>query len=260
MLRIDEDLAGLDVRVEDGVARVLLDHPPLNILSRAVLASFRQALGSLAARSDLRVLLLEAAGKHFSAGASVEEHLPPAFAALIEEFDATVLALHDFPLPVVAAVHGRCLGGAFELVQAADIVIAGEGAVFGQPEIHLGVFPPVACALLARRTNPAFAAYCVFTGEPVGAAEAAAAGFVSRIVPDLQLAEAAEDLAREIARHSAATLRSCKRALRSASALPLPAALAAAGHIYNRELMATHDAVEGLYAFAEKRSPEWSHR
>lgn len=245
--------------VTDGVARVMLDHPPLNILTRAELAVLRQAVAAAAADRGVRVLLLGATGKHFSAGADVAEHLPPTYRDMIPEFLDTVRRLTDFPLPVIAAVQGRCLGGGFELVQAADIVIAGAGASFGQPEIQLGVFPPVAAALLPRRVAPGVAARLVLTGDPITAAEAERAGLVVQVVPDGELTEAADGLARRIARHSAAALRLAKRALRTCASVPPDRALATAGALYVEELMAARDAVEGLRAFTEKRPPVWSH-
>jgi cyclohexa-1,5-dienecarbonyl-CoA hydratase len=208
----------------------------------------------------VRVLLLAAEGKHFSAGASVDEHLPPEYEAMLDDFGATVLALHDFPLPVIAAVQGRCLGGAFELVQAADLIVAAEDAQFGQPEILLGVFAPVACALLPERVGAARAAELLFTGDPLGAHDAAAAGLVARVVSAAMLNEESLALAQRIARHSAAALRMTKQALRAATGASARAGIASATRIYTQELMVTHDALEGLQAFVQKRPPQWSHQ
>jgi hypothetical protein len=128
--------------VDEGIGRLVLDDPPLNILTRAVMAELRERLAALALRNDLRALIVSARGRHFSAGASVEEHLPGVVETMIPEFMETVSALHRFPAPVVVAVQGRCLGGALELALAGDLVLAGESAVLGVPEIQLGVFPP----------------------------------------------------------------------------------------------------------------------
>ncbi len=247
--------------VEGGIARLTLSHPPLNILTRAVLGELRAALGRLAAERSLRVVLLAAEGRHFSAGADVGEHLPPAWEAMIPEFLETVALLRAFPLPLVAAVRGRCLGGGFELVQGADLIVAGEGAVFGQPEILLGVFPPAACALLPDLAGPACAAEIVLTGDPITAADARAAGLVARVVPDERVEEEAALLAGRIARHSAAALRAAKRALRTPERERAErAALDAARRAYAEDLMRTADATEGLTAFLAKRAPVWSHR
>ena len=246
---------------ENGIARVTLDSPPLNILTRQVLLELRTALAALAADATLRVAVLSGAGKHFSASADVAEHLPPAWKAMIAEFLETVTELRAFPVPLIAAVHGRCLGGGFEVVQAADLVVAGEGATFGQPEIVLGVIPPVACALLPGLAGRAHAAQIVFTGDAMTAAEALAVGLVARVVPDDRVDAEAAALAGRIARHSAAALRVAKRALRSPTRERAEAeALAAAGRRYAKELMPSADATEGLTAFLEKRQPTWTHR
>jgi cyclohexa-1,5-dienecarbonyl-CoA hydratase len=246
---------------EGGVARLTLDHPPLNILTRDLLAGLRAALAALAEDTTLRVVVLGAAGNHFSAGADVGEHLPPAWKAMVPEFLETITALRAFPVPTVAAVRGRCLGGGFEVAQAVDLVVAGVSATFGQPEIALGVIPPAACALLPLLAGPARAAEIVLTGDPLTAAEARDAGLVLRVVPDEQVEEEALALAGRIARHSAAAVRVAKRALRSPARERFEAdALAAVGRRYARDLMHTADATEGLTAFLEKRAPAWAHR
>jgi cyclohexa-1,5-dienecarbonyl-CoA hydratase len=254
-------MAGMVRRdVADGIAQLTLEHPPANILTRAVLGELRTHVADLAAAPNLRVLVLRAAGKHFSAGADVGEHLPPAFEDLIPEFTATVRALWDFPLPVIAAVRGRCLGGGFELVQTADAIVAGVGAQFGQPEICLGVFPPAACALLPRLLGPGRASRIVLGGDPLTAEDARATGLVAQVVPDDEVDTAALVLAGRWARHSAAALRMTKQALRAATDRPVAEALEATERIYVHDLMATHDAVEGLGAFLGKRQPAWEHK
>jgi cyclohexa-1,5-dienecarbonyl-CoA hydratase len=246
--------------VADGIAQLTLDHPPVNVLTRAVLGTVREHLADLAREPSLRVLLLRAEGKHFSAGADVAEHRPPTFEELIPEFTETIRALWDFPLPVMAAVRGRCLGGGFELVQAADAVVAGTGAQFGQPEIALGVFPPAACALLPRLCGPARAATIVLGGDPLSAEEARGAGLVTLVVPDDEVDRTTLALAGRWARHSAASLRVTKRALREAASRPPVEALQVAQRLYLDDLMPTRDAGEGLEAFLARRQPVWEHR
>jgi cyclohexa-1,5-dienecarbonyl-CoA hydratase len=248
------------VTTADGIARVILDSPPLNILTQGLLAELRAALAPLAADATLRVLVLGAQGKHFSAGADVAEHLPPTFEAMIPEFIATIEALRGFPVPVVAAVRGRCLGGGFELVQAADLVVAGAGASFGQPEIVLGVIAPVACALLPTLCGPGRAAEILYTGDAVTAAQAHAMGLVARVAAEEAVDGEALALAGRIARHSAAALRIAKRAARAGSEARVADALRTAGRLYVEDLMRTADAREGLTAFLEKRPAAWAHR
>jgi cyclohexa-1,5-dienecarbonyl-CoA hydratase len=254
------EMARLRVVRNEGIAQLTLDAPPVNILTRSVMGELRTALDALAADPTLRVLVLGAAGRHFSAGADVGEHLPPEYRVMIPEFMATVAALYAFPVPVIAAVRGRCLGGAFELVQAADMVVAEETAQFGQPEILLGVFPPAACAMLPVLTGAQRAAELLFTGDAITATVARDWGLVCRVVVDDTVDAEALVLAQRIARHSAAAVRSTKRALRASTQAAATRALDAAGRIYTEELMHTADAVEGLTAFVEKRQPEWAHR
>jgi cyclohexa-1,5-dienecarbonyl-CoA hydratase len=245
---------------DDGVGRLVLNHPPVNILTRELMAGLREQLAALGSEKSLRALVLTAEGKHFSAGADVGEHLAPEYEEMIPEFIDTIMALYNFPAPVIAAVRGRCLGGGFEVVQAADIVIAGEGAVFGQPEIMLGVLPPAACALLPELCAPGLAADLVLSGDTINAQEAAAAGLVRRVVSDDSVEEEALALAGRMARHSAAALRMTKRALRAGIEGRVAEAMSRAGAIYVEELMATEDANERLKAFLEKRESVWKHR
>ena len=250
----------VETKLENGIGTLTLNNPPVNILTREVMGALRDELAKLAEEPTLRVLVLMAEGKHFSVGADVGEHMPPEFEEMIPEFIDTIAAIDAFPLPVIAAVRGRCLGGGFELIQPVDLVVAGEGATFGQPEILLGVLPPAACALLEELSSPGLAAEIVFTGDSITAQQAFEAGLVRRVVPDEDVEGEALELAGRIARHSAAALRSTKRALCAGSAARRADALRQAGEVYVGELMQTEDAVEGLSSFLEKRKPEWKHR
>lgn len=246
--------------VENGIGTLTLRHPPLNILTRAVTDELHAAIALLEADPGVRVLVVRADGPHFSAGADVGEHLPPHDRELIPRFLGAIRALNEFPLPVIAAVRGRCLGGGFELAQAADMIVAGTGAQFGQPEILLGVTAPAACALLPRRTTPGMAAALVFSGDPIDAKTARAAGLVHAVVDDAEVENEALRLAGRIARHSRPALRFTKRTLRASAMAGEAEALRNAETIYLDELMRTDDALEGLNAFLEKRRPSWTHR
>ena len=248
------------VDLTDGIGTLTLAHPPLNILTRQLLTELRRLLVELAATPELRVVILTAEGNHFSAGADVGEHLPPEFEQMIPEFLETIQAIASFPLPVIAAVRGRCMGGGFELVQAADIVISGESALFGQPEIMLGVCAPAACVILPSRAGHGVASEVLFTGDPLTADQASDAGIVVRVVPDPVVDQEARSLALRIARHSAAALRATVKTLRLGAEARLPEALRSAAGIYVEELMRSEDAEEGLRAFLDKRTPTWNHR
>ena len=246
--------------VEGPIGRLVLDRPPLNILTRALLGEIRDALAEWERSPKLRVVVLAATGPHFSAGADVGEHLPPTFVELIPEFAETIARVASFPLPVVAAVRGRCLGGGFELAQAADVVVAGKSATFGQPEIALGVTAPAACAMLPRRGHPGAASELLLTGDPMHAERALAAGFVERVVDDEHVDAEAIVVAGRMARHSAAALRATKQSIALARGLDLADALRRTAGYYVEELMGTEDAVEGLTAFVARRAPAWKDR
>jgi cyclohexa-1,5-dienecarbonyl-CoA hydratase len=139
------------------------------------------------------------------------------------------------------------------------MIVAAEQAMFGQPEIMLGVSPPAACALLPGLCAPALAAELVLTGDPISAQRALEAGLVLQVVPDDALNQAALALTARLTRHSGAALRLTKKQLRAGLDAPRADALRAAKHIYIEELMETADAVEGLQAFLDKRSPTWTH-
>lgn len=250
----------IHVSADEAVIRLELDHPPVNILTRAVLRELREALCSVWQHATARVLVLSAAGRHFSAGADVGEHLPPQFERLIPEFLETVTTLDRFPLPVVAAVRGRCLGGGFELALAADVIIASDTASFGQPEILLGVAAPAATAWLPSRCGRGLAADLLFTGDALPAADAERAGLVRRVVPDAELDAHVESFLARITRHSAAAVREVKQMMRAGRHDPHGTAMTVASDRYVHSLMKTDDAVEGLHAFMEKRPPVWSHR
>jgi cyclohexa-1,5-dienecarbonyl-CoA hydratase len=250
----------LKTYIEDGIAAITIDHPPLNILTRAVMGELREALDRLAREPALRVLWIAHEGRHFSAGADVGEHLPPEYRELIPEVAQTMEALASFPLPVIASVRGRCLGGGFELVQATDLIVAGESASFGQPEIALAVTAPFASVLLPRRTGYGPAAELLFTGDPISAARAHELGLVQRVVVDELVEHEAKTLAARCARHSAAALRATKRTLRETAFLSRADALRSASTIYIEDLMRAEDPVEGLRAFLEKRTPRWRHQ
>ena len=248
------------VRRSDGVAWVTLDNPPLNVLTAAVLGELADALGSLQADRELRLIVLEGAGRVFSAGADVGEHLGDLFATLMDRFGRVAHALLESEVPTLAVVQGAALGGGCELAVLCDLVIAAEDARLGVPEITLGVVPPVAAALFPRVVGPQRAAGLILTGTPVSGAEAAAWGLVWKSVPADRLRAEAEAIAATFAARSAAALRLARRALIAGRLPSLVAAVDAADELSKEAVPAMADAQEGLRAFLEKRPPRWVHR
>jgi cyclohexa-1,5-dienecarbonyl-CoA hydratase len=247
------------IRVErDGcVASVGLDRPPLNILDIPTLQELAAAVADVSQDVGLKVLVLRAVGAAFCAGVDVAEHEPDRVAAMLDAFHSGVRRLLALEIPVIAAVNGVALGGGCELLLGCDVVIASAAARFGQPEIRLGVFPPVASALLGRRIGPAAAADLILTGRVIDAAEAARIGLATRVVAADALDAAVREYAAGLAGLSGPVLRLTKRVLRAGGRLDPDEALRRAESVYVHDLMDLHDAHEGVAAFLEKRAPEW---
>lgn len=245
------------VTVDKGLARVELERPPLNVLDLAASRELAQALEDLAGRGDVAVIALSGRGRAFCAGVDVRDHLPDRGAETLHGFHRACLALIEAPQPSVAIVQGAALGGGCELTLACDLVIASERATFGQPEIRLGVFPPLAAVALPRMIPSHHASDLLLTGRIVPAKEAAAIGLVNRVVGETELAAAAEETLAGLGALSPASLALTREVMRRARVRPTAEEIAGAERFYVERLMHTPDAIEGLTAFMEKRPPRW---
>jgi cyclohexa-1,5-dienecarbonyl-CoA hydratase len=240
--------------------RVTIGGSTGNILDAAAMAALCQVMTAAQRDPVLKAIILEGEGDHFSFGASVQEHLPAGVESMLGAFSHLLLTVLDSAVVLLAAIRGRCLGGGLELVTLAHRVFASRDAKLGQPEISLGVFAPAASVLLPTRIGRANAEDLCLTGRIVGAAEAHALGLVDEVV-DAQPAEAALVWARtHLASKSASSLRHAIRAIRFDLTNRLTTDLPAIERLYLDELMQTADAVEGLNAFLEKRTPQWMNR
>jgi cyclohexa-1,5-dienecarbonyl-CoA hydratase len=246
----------------DGVARLVLNKPPLNVLDIAMMREIGSALERVDGDPSIKVLLFEAAqgSKAFSAGVDVSEHTAEMVEEMIEVFHRIFRLLDKLEVPTVAVVGGAALGGGCELVLFCDMVLASEKASFGQPEIQVGVFAPVAAVAWPGIIGPKKAMELLLTGERIRADEAARLGLVNKVVPPEELAAAAGELAGKLTALSGAILRLTKRAVRIGSAGPFADGLAAVEKLYLGPMMVTEDAHEGLAAFMEKRAPVWKDR
>ena len=257
-----------NVRVEsaDGVRTLVIDREDRrNALDRATLDELVAALDAAAADPACRVIVLRGAGtRAFSAGADLEELL--AHRTIDDRrrhFDGVaraIAAMHRAPQPVIARVQGFALAGGCGLAVAADFTIAAESAVFGLPEIGIGLLPMVVSAPILRATGSRKTVLdLVLTGRRVDAREALALGLVTRVVPDDRIDDEVAALARQLALLSPAALRLGKEAIYAMGEMEYGAALR-----YLREMIVltamTEDAKEGIRAFFEKRKPEWTGR
>ncbi len=251
----------LKVELLDGGAvwRVVLGGGKGNVIDRVLVDALTKVATAAGAAPDLRAVILEGDGGHFSYGASVPEHLPDQVAGMLRRFHGLFRAMLDASVPFVAAVRGRCLGGGLELAAFCQRVIARPDAVLGQPEIVLGVFAPVGSAFLAERVGrPAMEDLCL-TGRTVTGTEALALRLVDEVADDPSAAALAWVRAHLLPK-SASSLRYAVRAARKGLARRFLAEVDELEHLYLDGLMTTEDAVEGLDAFLGKRSPQWRNR
>jgi cyclohexa-1,5-dienecarbonyl-CoA hydratase len=249
----------VELEKDGALLRLRLARPKANIVDAAMIAAMRSALGLHLPGARLRAVLLEAEGPHFSFGASVEEHLPGSCAAMLSELHALILQLVACPVPVLVAVRGQCLGGGLELTAAGHRIFAAPGATLGQPEIKLAVFAPAASCLLPERIGQARAEDLLFSGRSIGAEEAHRIGLVDALAEDPSQAAVAY-FEEHLAKRSASSIRFAVRAARAGFVERIRRKLAQVERLYLEELMATHDAVEGLTAFIAKRPAVWEDR
>ncbi|MBA3877373.1 MAG: enoyl-CoA hydratase [Anaerolinea sp.] len=247
----------------DGVALVTLDRPKvLNALDFTLIAELTDALETLDRDPACRAIVITGAGdRAFAAGADIRE--------LAVQTPASLLADDHFHrwerikrvrTPLIAAVRGFALGGGCELAMTCDLLVAGEGAQFGQPEIRLGVMPGAGgTQRLTRAIGKAKAMELVLTGRTMSAGEAEAHGLVTRVVPDDETIPAALELAATIAAMPPLAVIAAKEAVNRAEELGLEAGLEFERRSFYL-LFATEDRREGMAAFTQKRKPAWKGR
>lgn len=229
----------------------ILDGPSMEALT-AVFVRARTATG-------LKAICLEGAGRHFSFGASVPEHLPGPVEGMLAAIRQLAFAMLDSDVVLVAAVRGQCLGGGLEVAGLCHRIIAAEDATLGQPEIALGVFAPIASFILPERIRRSDAENLCLTGRSMRAVEALGMGLVDEVSGGDPMDAALAWVRTHLAQKSATSLRYAVRAVRLPFAERFKATLPELERLYLDELMASHDAVEGLNAFLGKRPPVWRH-
>jgi len=239
--------------------RIRLASPPGNVLDRALIGALDAALAEAAEEKALCAVLLSHEGDHFSYGASVPEHLPGEVETMIPAFHKLARRLVELPVPLLAAVRGRCLGGGLELVLPAARVFCAPGAVLGQPEISLAVFAPVASALLPERVGRAAAEDLLLTGRTVKADAALEMGLVDVVTDDPEK-DAVAYAEKHLVTKSAFALRLALGAARAELVARFARTIEAVDPLYLSTLMSGADPLEGLNAFLEKRHPNWSDR
>jgi cyclohexa-1,5-dienecarbonyl-CoA hydratase len=250
------DYQHISFEVASGVARLAFKRPPLNVLNIAMMREINSALDRFD-QATAKVLVIAAEGKAFSAGVDVAEHTADKVGEMIETFHGIFRRLDHLDTPTLAIVQGAALGGGCEVALFCDMVLASDKAKFGQPEIKVGVLPPIAAVMLPRLVPNKKALELLLIGDTIDAAEAYRLGLVNQVVPVDQLQAAASEMIGKLTSLSGVVLRMTRRAARLGGQGAFGEALNQVESLYLSELMKTHDANEGLTAFLEKRPPVW---
>jgi len=254
------DYKTIIVDEKDMIGRITFNIPPYNILNIEMMKEINQALTDFQKKS-LKVLILDANGKAFSAGVDVSDHTKEKVNEMIHVFHDIFTNLRKIKAPTIALVNGAALGGGCEVATFCDIVIASEKSKFGQPEIKVGVFPPVAAAIFPKLMWNKKALELIMTGETISANEAKDLGLVNHILPVENFEVETEQYINEkLASNSAVVLQLTKRAFIEGATQNYAESIKKIEDIYLNELMKTDDANEGLAAFLEKRQPVWKNK
>ena len=241
---------------EDGATVLTLDHPPLNVLNIEMMEELIQAL-KWANEQPEAIMAITGNGKAFSAGVDIADHTPEKVDSMIDVFDRLFLTMSEINKPIVALVNGAALGGGYEIVLFCDLVVASEKAKLGQPEIQVGVFPPIACYILPRLVSWPLAMEILLSGEAFDAARGEKMGLVNKVIPAESFQAETKDFLKRFTRLSPAVVPLTKKATLAGLNKNFKEGLKAIDRIYLEEVMKTEDAVEGLQAFMEKRKPAW---
>ncbi len=259
MSEVNTATQSVHVRREERVAWVTLDRPPVNVMNLGMLHELGRQVHQLTPACD--ILVFQGAGpKAFSAGVEVGDHTPDRVGEMLGAFHGIFRQLWRADCLSIAAVHGHCLGGGAELATFCDFVVAGESAKFGQPEIKLGCFPPLAMVTYPALAGPRAALDLILSGRTIGAREAQQLGLVTQVVADEELEAVTHKLIADLNQKSHLVLRMTRRAIWQRAGFDFEKSLHETEELYLNELMRTHDGNEGIRAFIEKRAPVWQGR
>ncbi len=252
---------GESVRLEvaDGIATVTMNHPPLNVMHIPMMAEFNSLLEPLIADAGLAAIVTRAEGKVFSAGADVADHTAEKVGEMIHLFHGIFRKLASTDALTIAAVQGAALGGGCELASFCDIVLASDRAKFGQPEVQVGVFPPVAACVFPSQMGIKKAIELTALGLSIDANEAHRIGLVNQVYPADEFETRVNAYLDGIRKLSRPVVRLAKRATIAVAREQILSHLEKVEKLYLDDLMKLSDAHEGIAAFVERRTPTWKH-
>jgi cyclohexa-1,5-dienecarbonyl-CoA hydratase len=243
--------------IENSTAVLTFNRPPVNVLNMEMMEEIVDALETVCKNNRLTALVIKAEGKAFSAGVAIEDHLGEKTEPMIHLFHKMFHVLARVQCPTIAVVDGAALGGGCEVATFCDIVIATEKAKFGQPEINLGLFPPVSVVSFPWLMGLNRTMELLLTGETIGVQKAYEYGLVNRIVAREELDSSVEKLLNNFRSKSSLALSLTKKAIQKSMTSSFSSAIGEVEQIYLQDLVRTNDAQEGLHSFLEKREPVW---
>lgn len=254
----------LSCTVENGVATVVLNHPPVNALTLPILAQLEGLFDGMAKDDRVKVIIFTGVGRVFIAGADIKVIATIASSQEGKEMalrgQAVLNKIESCGRPVIAAINGTCLGGGLELALCCHLRLAAEGARLGQPEINLGIIPGFGgTQRLTRLLGPSKALELILTGDAISASEAKGLGLVSQVISADDLQRQVQGLARRIASKGQLAVRAALRAVRDGLELGLRDGLAREAQLFG-DLCDSEDKREGVAAFLEKRQPQFRDR
>ena len=229
------DYQFIEASIQNGQGTITLNRPPVNVLNIAMMEEINHVLDSWQGNKDLKVVLFNARGKCFSAGVDVGEHLGETAIKTIEVFHGIFRRMNKLGCLTAASVYGSCLGGGCELAVFSDLVVAAEGAKFGQPEIQVGVFPPIAAYIMPRIIGRKAAFELILSGKTISAEEAYKIGLINKIVKEEELVQATEEFLKPYLKLSAEVLRLAKKAIYAGLQDDLESSLKPIEDIYNKD-------------------------
>ena len=247
----------IEVQLKEGLGTITLNRPPVNVLNIEMMDEINDVLKGWIEKRDLKVVLFNADGKCFSAGVDVAEHTGDFAPKMIESFHGMFRLMDQLGAVTVASVYGSCLGGGCELAVFCDLVIADDTAKFGQPEIQVGVLPPIAAQIMPRIIGRKAAMDLILSGRIVSAQESMGMGLINKVVAKGDLSQETDEFIKPYLSLSAEVISITKKTIKAGLRDDFEASLKVIEEIYLNELMKTSDAQEGLKAFLEKRTPEW---
>jgi len=250
----------LKIKKNDGVARITLARPKHNVFDIEMMNELNAELDLLSVDTELKCVVILGEGPSWCAGVEVADHKPEMVSEMIAVFNGIFERIDKIEVPVIAGVHGACLGGGMEVAIACDVIVAAKSASFGQPEIKLGFFPPYAAIRLPQLIGPAKAIEVCTTGRRYSAEEAWQMGFVGYVADDDQLTDTLDRLIGDIRTASPLIIRLNKRAVKKHLGLTFKEALDGVSDLFLNELMKTEDTLEGIRSFEEKRRPQWKNK